>query len=109
MWERAGAVAEEARQEKRATLKKRRRDPRWNRCSLEYWKTSDRARNRREEGLEEQAECEQGTIYDAYVNSWNNGDTACSCHAAPRRTEEKERPRFTEGLENGYSAGGVVS
>ena len=34
------------RQEKRATLKKLRRDPRWNRCSLEYWKTSKRARNR---------------------------------------------------------------
>lgn len=50
---------------------------------------SDRRRNRR---VEEAVECEQGTIYDAYVNSWNNGDTACSCHAV---AEEKERSRFT--------------
>lgn len=64
-------------------------DPRWNRCSLEYWKTSKRARNRGGWGAEA-AQCEQATIYDAYVNSWNSGDTACSCHGV---AEEKERSR----------------
>lgn len=47
----------------------------------------------------EAAECEQATIYDAYVNSWNSGDTACSCHGV---AEEREQRRFTgEGLDSG--------
>lgn len=34
------------------------------------------------------AQCEQATIYDAYVNSWNGGDTACSCRREGKRTIE---------------------
>lgn len=66
-------------------------DPRWNRCSLEYWKTSKRARNRGVGGrlrMGGGAQCEQATIYDAYVNSWNGGDTACSCRREGKRTIE---------------------
>lgn len=38
---------------KTATSEVIRRDPRWNQCSLEYWKTSVRARSRRRERPED--------------------------------------------------------
>lgn len=65
------------------------------------------------------AQCEQATIYDAYVNSWNSGDTACSCHGV---AEEKERSREGRGdspeasrsivknaIDTGYGMGYICS
>lgn len=84
---------------KTATSEELRRGPRWNQCSSEYWKTSVRAR-RVAVGEKDQktAECEQGTIYDTYVNSENIGDTPCSCRTiAP---EKKNNGRATRDVNN---------
>lgn len=44
------------------------------------------------------AECEQGTIYDAYVNSENIGDTPCSCHTIAGEKEQWTRDERREQL-----------